>query len=263
MKKITLLLLLASSISYAQPGKQSKFQEMLDFYYEDYLKLNPTTATFKGDNRYNDQIENPISANYRTQTYSLYKRYSDSLHNYRFAKLSSKDQLSYHIFEYELQNRLEGAKYDPYLTPVSQMNDFRISFSQMGSGAGVHPFKTVKDYDDFLKRMPGFVSWADTAISNMKKGMKLGVVQPKVLMAKVIPQLKAVITDSARKRMFYTPIKNMPTTFSQDDKTRLTKAYESAIDNLINPTYKKLLNFIEKDYLPNTRESVGLLALPN
>ncbi len=262
MNKVILLLLVAS-ICNAQSNKQSKFQEMLNFYYEDYLKLNPTTATFKGDNRYNDQIENPISANYRKQSTSLYNRYVDSVHHYKFAQLSAKDQLSYRIFEYELQNRIEGAKYDPYLTPVSQMNDFRISFSQMGSGAGVHPFKTVKDYDDFLKRMPGFVSWADTAISNMKKGMKLGVVQPKVLMVKVIPQLKAVITDSARKSMFYTPIKNMPTTFSQEDKTRLTKAYESAIDNLINPTYKKLLDFIEKDYLPNTRESVGLHALPN
>src|SRR5258707_15522479 len=55
----------------------------------------------------------------------------------------------------------------------------------------------------------------------------------------------------------------MPATFSQEDKTRLTKAYEDAINNLINPTYKKLMDFIEKDYLTNTRESVRLLALPN
>jgi len=82
-------------------------------------------------------------------------------------------------------------------------------------------------------------------------------------MVKVIPQLKAVISDSAKKSMFYNPIKNIPTSFSVDDKNRLTTAYENAIMNLINPTYKKLLDFIEKDYLPNTRETVGLLALPN
>src|SRR5258706_3124780 len=168
------------------------------------------------------------------------------MHHYKFAQLSAKDQLSYRIFEYELQIRLEGAKFDPYLTPVSQMNDFRISFSQMGSGAGIQPFKTAKDYDDFLKRMSGFVAWTDTAIANMKKGMKLGVVQPRVLMVKVIPQLKAVMTDSAKKSMFYNPIKNMPATFSVEDKNRLTDAYKNAIMNLINPTYKKLLDFIEK-----------------
>ncbi|MBI1769196.1 MAG: DUF885 domain-containing protein [Bacteroidetes bacterium] len=236
---------------------------MLDFYYEDYLKLNPTTATFKGDDRYNDQIENPISADYRKQSLSLIKRYTDSLHHYEFTKLSDKDQLSYRIFEYELQNRLEGSKYDTYLTPVSQMNDFRISFSQMGSGAGIHPFKTVKDYDDFLKRMNGFVAWTDTAIANMRKGMKLGIVQPRVVMVKVIPQIRNVMTDSAQKSMFYKPITNFPSSFSVDDKARLTKAYEQAIVNLINPAYKRLLDFIEKEYMPATRESVGLLALPN
>jgi uncharacterized protein (DUF885 family) len=256
------LLFLAPAIGMAQPAK-TNFQKMLDFYYEDVLKLNPTAATFKGDNRYNDQIENPISADYRKQSNALLNRYLDSLKRYNFAKLSTSDQLSYQIFEYELQNRLEGARFDTYLTPVSQMQDFRISFSQMGSGAGIHPFKTVKDYDDFLKRMNGFVAWTDTAISNMKKGMKLGVVQPRVLMVKVIPQLKAVITDSAKNSMFYKPITNMPTTFSSEDKARLSRAYENAINTLINPTYKKLLAFIEKEYLPNTRESVGLSALPN
>jgi uncharacterized protein (DUF885 family) len=262
-KNILFLLVFVPMVCRAQADKQTRFQKMLNFYYEDFLKLNPTTATFKGDNRYNDQIENPISANYRDQSKALYSRYLDSVHHYKYERLTRQDQLSYRIFEYELQNRIEGEKYDTYLTPVSQMQDFRISFSQMGSGAGVHPFKTVKDYDDFLKRMQGFVAWTDTAIANMKKGIKLGVVQPKVLMVKVIPQLKAVITDSAKKSMFYNPIKNIPSTFSVDDKNRLATAYENAIINLINPTYKKLLDFIEKDYLPNTRETVGLLALPN
>jgi uncharacterized protein (DUF885 family) len=226
------------------------------------LKLNPTTATFKGDDRYNDRLENPISADYRKQSLDILKRYTDSLHHYSLNKLSDKDQLSYRIFEYELQNKTEATKYDTYLTPVSQMNDFRISFSQMGSGAGIHPFKTVKDYDDFLKRMNGFVAWTDTAISNMRKGMKLGIVQPKVVMVKVVPQIKNVMTDSAHKSMFYNPIKNIPASFSVEDKARLTKAYDKAIMNLINPSYKRLLDFIEKEYLPVTRESVGLLALP-
>jgi uncharacterized protein (DUF885 family) len=241
----------------------SPLQRMLNFYYQDFLKLNPTVATFKGDNRYNDQLENPISQPYRKQMTALYLQYQDSLKKYPIIKLSAKDRLSYDIFKYELQSNLEGMKYDTYLTPVSQMFDFRISFSQMGSGSGTHPFKTVKDYDDFLERMNGFVAWTDTAIANMKLGMKLGIVQPRVVMVKVIPQLKAVIVDTLNKSMFYNPIKNMPATFSAEDKERLTEAYTFAIRDLINPTYQRLLSFIEKEYLPNTRESVGLLALPN
>src|SRR5262245_36621922 len=118
-KKIFFLLLITPVFCVAQPGK-TKFQKMLDFYYEDILKLNPTAATFKGDNRYNDQIENPISANYRKQSISLISHYLDSLQRYDVKKLSPQDQLSYEIFQYELQNRLDGIKFDTYLTPVSQ-----------------------------------------------------------------------------------------------------------------------------------------------
>ena len=33
------------------------FDTLLDNYYEDGLKLNPVSATYAGDNRYNDQCQ--------------------------------------------------------------------------------------------------------------------------------------------------------------------------------------------------------------
>jgi uncharacterized protein (DUF885 family) len=43
----------------------------------------------------------------------------------------------------------------------------------------------VKDYDDFLKRIDGFVTWTDTAIANMRKGIALNRVQLRAVMEKV------------------------------------------------------------------------------
>src|SRR5215207_5825261 len=218
--RIAFLLLVVSIYSEGQSLSPSntRFQEMLNNYYEAYLQLNPTTASYRGDYRYNDQMENSISQPYRDQSQALYSRFQDSLRTFSVQQLSPRDQLSYQIFEYTLKNSLEELQLTSYLIPVSQMRDFRISFSQMGSGSSTHPFKTVKDYDDFLKRINGFVAWADTAIANMKKGMKTGIVQPKVVMVKVIPQIKAVIVEDITTSMFYNPIKNMPETFSQEDK---------------------------------------------
>lgn len=141
------------------------------------------------------------------------------------------------------------------------MQDFRISFSQMGSGSSVHPFKSVKDYDDFLKRVDGFVAWTDTAITNMQKGILHNRVQPRVVMEKVIPQIKAMLVDSVTKSIFYNPVRNMPANFSESDKKRLTAAYIKAINEQINPAFTRLLSFIEKDYLPVTRQTVALSAV--
>jgi uncharacterized protein (DUF885 family) len=236
---------------------------MLNSCYEEFLKLNPTLASQRGDYRYNDQLENPAGQSYRDQSKSIYRRYLDSLKSYSYERLSPRDQLSYQIFEYAMERGVTAMQFKSYLTPVTQMFDFRILFGLMGAGSSNHPFKSVKDYDDFLKRIQGFVAWTDTAISNMRQGIALNIVQPRILMEKVVPQLKAMIVDTPSKSNFYKPIINIPAAFSQQDKQRLTDAYTTAIKEQIIPAYSRLLSFIQNEYLAKARETIALSALPN
>lgn len=246
----------------ATAQNRDRFRTMLNSYYEEYLKLNPSVATSLGDYRYNDRLENNISASYRYQSQQLYSRYLDSLKSFNKRRLSARDQLSYEIFNHDLSNNLNYLTYPVYYTPVNQMFDYRLSFSQLGGGSGDHPFKTVKDYDDFLKRINDFVTITDTAIANMRVGMATHRVHPTVLMEKVIPQLKAMIVDTVANSLFYNPVKNMPATFPAEEKQRLTKAYTTAIRQQIIPAYSKLLGFIEKEYMPFTRGTVAISDVP-
>jgi uncharacterized protein (DUF885 family) len=52
--------------------------------------------------------------------------------------------------------------------PVRQLGSLPIEFPLLGSGDGSRPFKTVTDYENFLKRIGGFKVWVDTAIDNMR-----------------------------------------------------------------------------------------------
>jgi uncharacterized protein (DUF885 family) len=261
---LVLLAITCFSVSFSQtsPNAVNSFNSMLNSCYEEFLKLNPTLASQRGDYRYNDQLENPISQPYRDQSESIYRRYLDSLKSYSYERLSPRDQLSYQIFEYAMQRGVTAMKFKSYLTPVTQMFDFRISFGLMGAGNSIHPFKSVKDYDDFLKRINGFVGWTDTAISNMRQGIALNIVQPRILMEKVLPQLKAMIVDTPSKSNFYKPIINIPAAFSQQDKQRLAEAYTTAIKEQIIPAYSRLLSFVQNEYLPKARETIALSALP-
>jgi uncharacterized protein (DUF885 family) len=136
------------------------------------------------------------------------------------------------------------------------------TFVRLGSGSSLHPFNTVKDYDDFLSRTDDFVAYIDQAVSNMKEGMQLGVVQPRILMQKLVPQLESQIVDDPKESGFYAPIENMPEEFSEEDRSRLSTAYVEAIATKIIPTYVRLNNFIGDDYLGQARETVGMFALP-
>lgn len=262
MRILFIVVLVAYSIiSFGQTKPANRFQSMLQSYYEEVLKLNPTTATALGDYRYNDEMENTISQSYRDQSKKLYTRYLDSLKAYNQQQLSVREQLSYRIFQNDLQRNVERLKYPTYLTPLNQMGDFRLAFSQLGGGTGNHPFKTIKDYEDFLQRIDHFSSITDTAIANMRKGITAKRVLPKVVVDKVVPQINAMITDTITKSLFYNPIKNLPANFSQNDKERLTNAYTNAIQQKIIPAYQKLLSFIESEYMQHARQTVGMLAL--
>src|SRR5690606_10879893 len=108
------------------------------------------------------------------------------------------------------------------------------------SGKSYQPFKTAKDYDDFLQRIDAFAIWVDTAIVNMKKGLASGYTYPKILMERVLPQAKDMMVSDVKESIFWDPIKEMPGDISPEDKERITKAYRDAIEKKVVPSYTKL-----------------------
>jgi uncharacterized protein (DUF885 family) len=97
----------------------------------------------------------------------------------------------------------------------------------------------------------------------LREGVKAGVVQPRVLMEKVLPQLDANIVDDVEKSIFWGPITNMPKEFSAADRERLTAAFRTLFGEQILPSYKRLRGYIADEYLPKTRDTFGMGALPN
>ncbi len=235
-----------------------KLNNVLDHYYEERLSYFPLEATGIGDNRFNDKLTIDISESFRTQLRTFYAKYQSSIDSIQPEGLNTQDALSYEIFKREMRMQIEGLSFKDYLMPINQFWGMHLTFPMLGSGSGNQPFKTVKDYEDFLKRITAFTAYEDTAIVNMKIGMKVGVVQSKVLIERVLPQLKNIIVNDPKESVFYGPITNMPASFSTSDKERITKAYETAILNEIVPTYQKLYDFLSKEYLPVCRKGSGI-----
>ncbi len=238
--------------------------KMFDQYFEDRLKLYPLEATGQGDNRYNDLLPNDISAPFRTSAKAFYQNYLDKISAYNRESLDDNDRISYDIFKREMAMNLEGLSIKAtWEIPFNQFWGLPITMGQLGSGAGNQPFKTVKDYKNWLKRISAFSIWADTAISNFKLGIADGAVLPKSLVLKMIPQMESMVVADASKSLFYDPIKNLPKDFSDTDKKQLTDAYIAAINTEIIPTYKKLGDFLKTEYLPKARTTTGISGIPD
>ncbi len=236
--------------------------EMLEEYFERGLELNPASATEIGDYRYNDRLAISIGAEYREARHLLNEEFLRRIGEIDREQLEGQDLLSYDMFTLDREIAIEGEAYPGHLQPMNQFRSMTSSFVQLGSGSGMHPFETVKDYDDFLSRTDDFVAYIDQSIANMKEGMQQGVVQPRILMQKLVPQVASQIVDDPLESGFYAPIKNMPADFNDEDRARLTDAYADTIATKIVPTFERLNNFLGDEYVASARESVGMVGLP-
>ncbi len=274
MKKTVILLCIAVAFFTCKQKPvepNTKLAKLFDNYYEDRLKLYPMEATSIGDNRYNGALENDGSAAFQKQAHDLFAGYLDLLKAFKREELNAEDKLSYDILSYDCNLALEGEGKHIYYDVINFAHPVRIPFNQMvaiplmlgqwGSGTGAQPFKTVADYDNWLKRMISFKNWADTAIENMNSGIKDGIVLPKSIVVKMIPEMMDMAVTTPQKSLFYGPINLLPKTFSDADKKRLTNDYVKAITTIITPTYKKLGDYLKNDYLPHARATSGMSAL--
>jgi uncharacterized protein (DUF885 family) len=237
--------------------------ELFEEYAERYVEMNPISATFQGDYRFNDRMANSFSPEYRAASTAMNEEFLQRLLEIDREQLSYQDQMSYDMFRLARETELEGDQFPGHLQPINQFYSITNFFVQLGSGASAHPFKTVKDYEDFLSRADGFVLIVDQIIVNLKEGVQQGITQPRILMEKLLPQIDAHIVDEVTESNFYKPVANMPEDFSAEDRERLAAAYEDKIMNAIIPAYERIRNYIGDDYLEHARETVGRSAQPN
>lgn len=260
----TLLFLCLSASLWADAAAPARFRAMLDDYYEEYLALFPVEAAVSGDNdhRYEAVWPNDISAGHRAKVAALCDKYLGELARFTRAELSGTDQLSYDTLKWSLQIRREGTRQQLHLTPVNQFSCPTLTFAQMGSGTSIHPFNTAQDFRNFLSRARGFSIWVDTAIANMREGMAKGIVQPRILMERVLPQLEPLLADDEARNIFFGPLQKLPADLSAADRAALAAEYRAGLRGVVLPAYARLHAFIRDEYLPRCRDTAGIGALP-
>lgn len=235
---------------------------LLENYYRERLAFYPLDAAMQGAEGFNDQLQIDVSEEYRRQLRDFYGRIKTELAQYDPAKLGENDRISYEILQWECDISLKGLEFPDNYTPINQFWSLPLTLGQYGSGSGPQPFKTVQDYDHWLKRISRFPVWCDSAIAYTRKGMDKGYVLPKSLIVKIIPQFKDLITTDPAKSLYYGPVQQMPATFSEADKKRLTDAYRTMIAEQLVPSFRKLADFFEKEYLPKGRATSGISDTP-
>jgi uncharacterized protein (DUF885 family) len=240
-----------------------RLDALVEDYYDQYLALNPIVATSRGDHRFDADLGDYISPTWMANSLGIEQESLEKLQKIDPAKLKGEDRITYDVFEFGLRSRIERFRYPDELLPFNQVFSIPTQFVVLGSGQGVHPFRTLQDYDNFLSRMDGLVAWVDQAINNLRSGVAKGVVLPQVVVERTLPQLEAIAVDDPTKSPLWRPLLSLPASLSVADRQRLLKAYREKLTTQVFPAYRRLHDYLKNDYLPEARDSVGFSGLPN
>lgn len=246
-------------------AESKKLDLLLSHYFTEYLAREPLEATSVGEHQYSDQFISPISKEKLQQDLAFHQKYLSKINDIDVNLLKGQGLLSYQVFKRDREIALKGLEFPQYYIPFNQMYGIHNDFAVLGSGSGSQPFNTLKDYENFGKRAAGFAQYMKSAIVSMREGVKHGVVLPKVIIKKMLPQFEVHLVKDVKDSIFYQPISSLEsnTTISAQDKATLTKSYMAMIEQVIIPTYRDTLQFLVNEYAKSGSETVGLSDLPN
>jgi uncharacterized protein (DUF885 family) len=262
--KITSSLLIAVSASLLLVNCKSKEQDFSSItkgYFDDKNALDPLGATQNGQNEYNDQLQFEMTDSYRESQLAFFDKYETRLSSINESQLSDEEKNSYEIIKWEVEVGKQLLKQPTNLMPIHQFWGTHLTMGQYAGGTSGQPFKTEKDYTNFLKRMDKFSVWIDSAMVYMKRGIEKEAVLPKVLTEKLIPQFAEMATPNIEDNLYYSSIKLMPENFSDAVKKDLTAKYTATINEKLIPKFNKMAEFLKNEYLPASRATSGIGSL--
>ena len=252
----------ASAAAAAQLSPSAALAALFKKSDEDNLRRNPINALARGDLRFADRLGDSPSDAYYAAEREAARRELAALARIDRSRLSADEQVAYDVFKWQRETDLEGLEGELFraqaLRPVDHFNGFHSFFAELSSGEGIAPYKTVKDYENGLKRLDAFGRVVDGSIARMEQGMAAGIVQPRLVMTNVLEQLDTMLGESVEGSSFYRPVTKFPAGIPAAEQARLKAAYAQAISAKVRPTLTRLRAFIRDRYLPKTRESVGL-----
>jgi uncharacterized protein (DUF885 family) len=230
------------------------------------LKRNPLNALYRGDLRFADQLGDPFSDAHAAAEKLADEQALAALAAIPRAGLTPTDQIAYDVFKRSTE--IDLTSYRPDLLkiaeamPINHFYGLHLDYADLSSGQGAAPFKTVKDYEDALKRHAQYPHLVDQIIDRFRQGMAEGLVEPKLVVNNIIDELTLQAANGVEGTPYYSPVKAFPDTIPAADRPRLRMAFTAAIRDGIMPANAKLFAFLKTDYLPHARDTVGLGGMP-
>jgi uncharacterized protein (DUF885 family) len=249
--------------------------QFFDESFKQLLLREPETLTYAHLSQEfglrDDQL-NDLSDAYIRQTQQLETAILDLLHTYDREQLTPDQQLSYDIYEWDLDNRVRGHQFMYYDYPVTHFI-FSYDFALNELFTELHELKTRENAEDYISRLSQVNRQVDQLLEGLKLREEAGAIPPDFIISMALGNLHdylGMTSNNADKieaqqlpvfSVFNDSLDVIPG-LSTDEKNAFRAAALQEIENSFIPGYLKIIEYL--DYLETIATSdAGVWKFPN
>jgi prolyl oligopeptidase len=255
--------LLTTMLVSAGAKSPDRPMDALDKLFKDYweytLRRSPTFATYLGDHRYGDLLEDLSDESQKAHIARL-REYRDQCRSIETKALPDSVQLQALLFDRVLTDAIDGARFRWHLMPINQQGGPPIDFPQIIES---QPFDTIERCEAYVRRLRAFPKQADQLIDVMRLGMKEKIVPFRGSIELCVPQTRALIFEDPAQHPMAKIESKLGASIPAAEKTRILGEVRTALADAVIPAYRKLADFLEKEYLPACRTKPSVSSLPD
>ena len=236
-----------------------RLHELFKLDWEHTMRERPEFATAVGfpgqNNRWSDQSLEAIVRRKRELHAPL--RVLEAIQR---SQLSTADQFNYDLFRKNTQDAIEGAHFSEDYLAVTQLDGPQQDLAKTLEQS---PRASVHDYEDMLARLKAVPLLIDQILVLLNKGLESGITPPRITLRDVPQQIERQMNEDPDENAMLKPFKDFPKEIGGAERERLRQEAATALKEKVIPVFQKLHGFFVKTYLPGTRESIALTALPD
>ena len=175
-----------------------------------------------------------------------------------YGELNGTDQISYELLTFVLQDQIDFYNFEGYLNPLLSDSGFHNNLTYM-----VRPLTSYGQIRAYLNKLNAIPNYVDQHLLNLREGLKKGVSQPKIIFTGYESTYNDHIVQNFEESYYYSPFKSLPKDLTVSQRDSVLKAAKEAITTKVTSQFVRIKTFFENEYLPNTRESLGVSETPN
>jgi uncharacterized protein (DUF885 family) len=240
-------------------GRRKALNNLLAEQWEYQLRNSPIRASFLGDKRWNDKLDD-LSQEAVDRDLQETHKFLARFEAIDTSGLPEQEALNKTLMVRDLKLQLESARFKLWEMPVDQQNGVQIWLPDL---VDVLSFQSVKDYEDYISRLGQIPRVLDQTTALMRKGMNDKLMPPRFLLEKVVDQCKAVATQTEEESPFAKPFVNFSKDIPASDQKRLREAGLAAVKESVLPAYLRFSVFVRDEYVPKGRVEPGMWSLPD